>query len=72
MRYEMMDVVSVLWSPKTLEKLKTKGCGMINCRSKLSSSKSVRDEIQQRIDHGFHDGITVAPCSVSNENEPET
>lgn len=70
MRYEM-DSVSALWSRKTLEKLKLKGCGMINCRSRLSNGNSVRDEIQQIAGCESYDGINVAKFPGQCEDETE-
>lgn len=36
--------------PNQIECLKRKGCGLINCRSKLKWGGSVRDEIRNIID----------------------
>lgn len=37
------------WSPVTIEKLRLKGCGLINCRSRLERCNPVTEEIQRII-----------------------
>ncbi|MBW2089657.1 MAG: hypothetical protein JRI37_11865 [Deltaproteobacteria bacterium] len=39
--------ISMPWSPDLINNLKLKGCGLINCRSRLGARNSVREEIQQ-------------------------
>ena len=50
--HDKMNLMSELWSPKTIENLRLRGCGLINCRSRLDERNSVSEEIQQIIDHG--------------------
>jgi hypothetical protein len=41
------------WSPESLEQLKRKGCGRINCRSGLSAGNPVETEIRQILRDAF-------------------
>lgn len=38
---------SIAWSPDFINNFKLKGCGLINCRSRLGTRNSVKKEIQQ-------------------------
>ena len=39
-----------MWSEKRVGQSRKSGCGIINCRSKLWSGNSVKNEIQQILD----------------------
>lgn len=52
------NLISELWTPETIEKLRLRGCGLINFRSRSGDQKSIREEIQQIIDHKLDAGKT--------------
>lgn len=47
------------WAPKAIEDLKRKGCGLINCRSRLGDRHPVSEEIQRIIERGSGAGETI-------------
>lgn len=49
-----LEKILATWSEKYVLELSKKGCGMINCRSKLRNRNPVRGEIQQILDKKRH------------------
>jgi len=45
-----------LWSPESIEKLKRKGCGVMNCRSGLGGRNPAGAEIDQIFRNAFSVG----------------
>jgi hypothetical protein len=43
------QIPTASWSPMAIEKLRLKGCGLINCRSHLERRNPVAEEIQRII-----------------------
>jgi hypothetical protein len=50
--HKMTSLISESWSPKTIEKMRSRGCGLINCRSRFEERNSAGEEIQRIIDRG--------------------
>lgn len=59
--------ISMPWSPDLINNLKLKGCGLINCRSRLGARNPIRDEIQQILMDRFRcDSRLDAECPASH------
>ncbi len=54
---------SIAWSPDFINSLKRKGCGLINCRSRLGTRNPVRKEIQKILMDRFR-------CDSKPDSEP--
>jgi hypothetical protein len=53
-----------LWSPDSLERLKRRGCGRINCRSGLLADNPVETEIRKILRDAF------VPAEAVKRREP--
>ena len=53
--------ISMPWSPDLINNLKLKGCGLINCRSRLGARNPIRDEIQRILTDRFKSDISPDP-----------
>jgi len=64
--------ISMPWSPDLINNLKLKGCGLINCRSRLGVRNPVREEIQHILMDRFRsDSRSDSECPASHTDFSE-
>jgi len=55
MRYDANGTLDI-WSAKTIQNLGRKGCGLINCRSRLEPQNPVSKEVKWILNEKFGSG----------------